>query len=543
MRNNIISNLYIELKKVSESYTPRILTQICRDKNSENYGCADRNWWHYKMRDFPSIILQQSGLSVFELLKFNTLYQNTNLEPLAKASFNFWNKRAKKFRAFEEYYPWEEGYPPLAFSTLAAAISIKNDFINYKDISSGIKIAAKQLIERFEAKAANQQVAGLAALCTIRHINPKLVPEKEYKFLKKKTLNLQDEEGWFQEYDGPDLGYLSVTIDCLWDAYDATLDHDFVVSGEKAIFFIDKMINNLNSGSIGLHNSRNTDYIVPYGISRFLGSEKTEVRNAALRIMVKIFQGASNHDHFLSAIDDRYINHYIGLSLFRSVNFLKTINIHSCNLVLNEYKDFSFHNCGIYWITNKENNCRVLISGRKGGNVSIYAHDKKGSDFGWIVSMPKLQLISNWWSNDWEINIKNNVFSIHGNLFPHKELQSSPLKHLILRLSSLLLGHRLINFLKRQIIFKSTKTKITFNRKIKILKKSIQLEDTFFGLTDNANLSRPSRQSKRHVASADSYHYEDLNLHQYEFSERKEFSQQGVLKVFTEYGIKETNSI
>jgi len=122
-------------------------------------------------------------------------------------------------------------------------------------------------------------------------------------------------------------------------------------------------------------------------------------------------------------------------------------------------------------------------------------------------------------------------------------LQSSPLKHLVLRLSSLLLGRRLINFLKRQIIFKSTKTKITFNRKIKILKESIQLEDTFFGLTDSSNLSRPSRQSKRHVASADSYHYEDLNLHQYEFSERKEFSQQGVLKVFTEYGIKETNSI
>ena len=52
------------LKKLARRQLPRILTQICRDPNSSSFGCFDRNWWHYKIRDFPSVILQQAGLSI-----------------------------------------------------------------------------------------------------------------------------------------------------------------------------------------------------------------------------------------------------------------------------------------------------------------------------------------------------------------------------------------------------------------------------------------------------------------------------------------------
>ena len=42
-------------------FLPRILSQCCRDANSPAFGCFDRNFWHYRMRDFSSIILQQGG--------------------------------------------------------------------------------------------------------------------------------------------------------------------------------------------------------------------------------------------------------------------------------------------------------------------------------------------------------------------------------------------------------------------------------------------------------------------------------------------------
>src|SRR3712207_9393004 len=99
---------------------PRILTQVCRDPTSPLYGCADRNWWHYKIRDFSSIILQQAG---YALHLAGTLPEWSRdrpaLDALAAGSARFWNARAQKHYAFEEYYPWEQGYPPLAFATLA----------------------------------------------------------------------------------------------------------------------------------------------------------------------------------------------------------------------------------------------------------------------------------------------------------------------------------------------------------------------------------------------------------------------------------------
>ena len=51
--------------------TPRILSQIDRDPNSPTYGCCDRNFWHYKIRDFPSAILQQSGYGLALLYQYN----------------------------------------------------------------------------------------------------------------------------------------------------------------------------------------------------------------------------------------------------------------------------------------------------------------------------------------------------------------------------------------------------------------------------------------------------------------------------------------
>ena len=118
------------LTVVAERMLPRILSQICRDENSTFFGCADRNWWHYKMRDFPSIILQQSGATLYAAQKLQTLEKHPDkFTKITHASCIFWNQRAIKFRSFEEYYPWEEGYPPLAFSTLSIARMVSEEVV------------------------------------------------------------------------------------------------------------------------------------------------------------------------------------------------------------------------------------------------------------------------------------------------------------------------------------------------------------------------------------------------------------------------------
>lgn len=108
------------LSAVARSWRPRLLTQLDRDPRSPSYGCGDRDWWHYKIRDFPSIFLQQAGYSTWCLSEINDGNKESSaLNDLALGSLRFWSLRVGKRKSFDEYYPWEQGYPPAAFSSLA----------------------------------------------------------------------------------------------------------------------------------------------------------------------------------------------------------------------------------------------------------------------------------------------------------------------------------------------------------------------------------------------------------------------------------------
>ena len=64
-------------------------------------------------------------------------------------------------------------------------------------VYSGIKVASLQLLKRFESKASNQQIAGLAALSIIKKFAPELVNDQTFIEISTKSLNLQSEEDGF----------------------------------------------------------------------------------------------------------------------------------------------------------------------------------------------------------------------------------------------------------------------------------------------------------------------------------------------------------
>ena len=512
----IVEDTLDALTTVAERVMPRILSQICRDENSPFFGCADRNWWHYKIRDFPSIILQQSGATLYAAQRLKSLEEyKDKLTKLTSASCIFWNERAIKFRSFEEYYPWEEGYPPLAFSTLSTVRMVAEGAISIDCVMPGLKVASNQLLDRFELQAANQQVAGLATLSWVHKISPNLVSLSDIDGLIEKTLKLQSSEGWFQEYGGPDLGYLSVTIDCLWDAFDAVGDIRLIKSAEKALDFLDKMTCNAHGNSIGMHNSRNTDYIVPYGITRFLDdSNNIDSQRKSLRILKNIFTNSDRNSHFFSSVDDRYWCHYIGLSVVRSIQSLSAINLNTSIQLESNKKDVDiyFPSSGYVWNTLNGGQFKVLISMKKGGIFTVFSNSSNYSDFGWIVQCKNKDYVSHWWSNDWKVENKNEYCVITGYLFSHTEIQSNPLNHFLLRATSFFMGRRLIGLLKQKFIFKKRRNIIGFSREIFIGPNSIEVIDKFNQLPSSCSFKRAPRTSKRHVASADSFHFEDLSL-------------------------------
>ncbi len=499
------TDLHAPLLAVARNWLPRILTQVCRDPTSPLYGCADRNWWHYKIRDFSSIILQQAGYALHQAAKLPEWQADREaLDAIAAASARFWNLRAHKHYAFEEYYPWEQGYPPLAFATLAVAKLAHDGVVPVDEVRAGLRIAARQLRSRFEDKAANQQVAGLAALAWVDKVLPDEADASAFAAQKAETLALQHEEGWYWEYDGPDVGYLAVTIDCLWDLYDATGDADFRTSIARALAYMAAYPAAAPNG-IGLHNSRNTDYLVPYGIIRSaLEGEEAERRDAAA-VAIWAFAKADGDDHTYAATDDRYICHYIGHSVLRALALLGPSKRLSASDDRGEPR--LLDGCGHYLEPG------LIVSASKGGIVTLTSETGEASDFGWIVARGKTQFVTHWWSPDWSFRAEEGGVTVEGRMFSHREKLSTPFKHIVLRVLSFVLGRRLIAILKRVLIFKrGGKAEPGFTRRIRRDGRALEIIDRITGLQAGDSLLRAPRASKRHVASADSFHAQDLGL-------------------------------
>ena len=77
---------------------------------------------------------------------------------------------------------------------------------------------------------------------------------------------------------------------------------------------------------------------------------------------------------------------------------------------------------------------------------------------------------------------------------------------------SLVLGRRLPSLLNPALTFKHGGTGLGFTRRISWNGDGVAIEDRITGLRPTDRLVRAPRASKRHVASADSFHMEDLAL-------------------------------
>lgn len=512
-----MKNVGQKLSVLIDFLLPRLLTQVCRDPLSNNYGCFDRHWWHYKIRDFPSIILQQGAYTLLlanqRTSSFNTFSTKTSSD-LLQAACSFWQKRATKFHAFEEYYPWESGYPPLAFSTLAIMKLVHSGVISSHDLEKGAAIASRQLSVRFEHQAANQQIAGLAALSLIQKCFPQLVNNQDLLSLTEKTLKLQNKEGWFEEYGGADLGYLSVTLDCLWDLYDYTENACFLQAAKRAFHFLGQCYLAAKN-HIGIHNSRNTDYIVPYGIIRFLQPNiqiENQYQQIAYSVCQELLSGLDHPEHYIHAIDDRYLCHYIGHSLLRAERLIHLYA--NSDFLFPPYKipiQIHYKECGFHH--RQKPLYDITIALNKGGVFSITDLNRSVCDFGWRALIAKKQYINYWYCRKrWQWQCHSDKIEVSGFLAPSQEHTSNPLKHLLLRILSLIAGNHIIKYLKQRMIFSSHTGFYFFTREILLKPQQVTVKDKIEALPAEAIILPAPRASRRHVASSDSFHVSDFNL-------------------------------
>src|ERR1035437_3292679 len=194
----------------------------------------------------------------------------------------------------------------------------------------------------------------------------------------------------------------------------------------------------LARASIGMHNARNTDYILPYGLVRCLAVDGPN-RSLAAALIPMLYGTVQAPDHFLHAIDDRYHCHYSGHSLIRATLLLQELQAKGAWPDAAPLADTTAERllpgCGHYLRRRPAGaGASVLLSLRKGRVLTAVRGADRVSDFGWVVTVGATQHVSNWWSSDWVWTREADGFTVKGRLTPHRELVSSPAKHALLRL-------------------------------------------------------------------------------------------------------------
>jgi hypothetical protein len=260
-------------------------------------------------------------------------------------------------------------------------------------------------------------------------------------------------------------------------------------------------------------NSRNTDYVVPYGLIRLAATDPM-----AKRVVELLFGSVSQPSHFLNSTDDRYICHYVYQSCFRGLAHLGNMTAENCQLPCEAGATTFLPDSGIF-IRHIPGRSSLYVAGRKGG--VIYAYSPRGlyyADFGWRQNKSDgTVLLTHWQDPETEITCDADdsitILDIKGAVTRHKWLISTVAGHILLRVMSFFWGNRIIALLKRIMIFNAAKTGISFHRRVEMVNEGVVVRDTFTG--ENIGSFRPVAApcySLRHVASACNFSGEELLL-------------------------------
>jgi len=487
----------------------RVLTQMDRDPDSPTIGCFDRNYWHYKIRDFPSSILQQ-GVFLLEAVRRGDLAAELDAATAARwalAAVNALSRQVRRSGAVDEYFPFESSYPSAAFGLYAACRLLKDWRDEGSDLLQdvewdGLRRLAAHLDRRQELKACNQYMAGIAGLALAAELPQMRVPADAARRHADRLLASQHGEGWFNEYGGPDFGYLTVTLDALVDYHEVTGDERALDAIDRAVGFLAQMIG-ADGRLPSTLNARNTDYVVPYGLVRTAGRS-----GVAAWLVHTLFSHLDAPHHDIWSTDDRYHLHYIYASIVRSLPHLAAMTRPQ---VPRLERRLWLPGCGYWVIRDHLDDVTVFVGAKKGGLVRLHYGDGRPAeaDHGWRVRAGSKLWTTNWWGEHWSICQHRDRLRVQGATRACAFHIGSPIRHMALRGLAFVLRERLAPLLKQLLIFRDgAGTGPRFRREIALTPAGVGIADAFDPTPDAVATPGP-RQNFRHVASAESFHPED----------------------------------
>ena len=287
---------------------PKILTLLDRNPHSPTYGCFDRTFWQYKVIDFPAGMSQEFvyplALAYHTDLEGNQFYQQPVIKDWIEAGILYAAKSAHPNGSCDDYFPYERAAGAAAFSLLACIDSYQLMGLDNPEILAFFVKRADWLAHHQESgRLTNHQA--LIVLCL--ELLSKLLKLDRWDLSKaerlEQVLSWQNPEGWFQEYEGCDPGYHTLTISCLARVYELNPNNRLKDAIAKAVLLASQFVH--PDGSYGgEYTSRNTYNFFPHGFE-LVGKWLPEALNINDRFLQGLAKGLAP-----CYADDRIIGHH-----------------------------------------------------------------------------------------------------------------------------------------------------------------------------------------------------------------------------------------
>lgn len=424
---------------------PKILTLCDRNPHSPTYGCFDRNFWHYKIIDFPSGMAQEFvwplALAYQTNIADNPFYQQPMIREWVEAGIIYAARSAHRDGSCDDYFPYERASGAAAFSLLACIESYTLLKLQNEEILQFFERRADWLANHHESgKLTNHQA--LIVLCL--ELLERLLNTSKWEAAKKlrleRVFEWQNPEGWFQEYEGCDPGYHTLTISCLARIYQLKPDPRLKDTIVKAVKLAAQFIH--PDGSYGgEYASRNTYNFFPHGFE-LVGQWMPE----ALQINDRFLTGLANGLAPCYA-DDHIIGHHTWNYLLAWRDFvpdrLQSIAKNAGSIWLKEAK-ILIKRCG---------DTELYMALNKGGTFKLFRNDRLvASDTQFSLQFRKNGKIKNAVSHligDCEVQVEEDEITVSGQMGWAKQTQMTPIKLLILRVVMLTFGRFFPNLIRK----------------------------------------------------------------------------------------------
>lgn len=248
---------------------PRLLTAVDRHPLRATYGCADRQYWHYRTAAFPSGMYQEAVLPLAlvyaQAWPGNRWQRQPALREWLVAMLRYALRSAHRDGSCDDYYPWERALGAAVFSLQAEARAYQLLGLDDAELVAGLVRRARWIARHRETgRLANHQALAALGLWRVFQITGQGEFQQAARRRIAEVLTWQHPEGWFEEYGGADPGYQSLTIDCLAQLDRLGAHPDLAGPLGRAVSFAREFLHPDRSYA-GPYGSRGTSHCFPLG--------------------------------------------------------------------------------------------------------------------------------------------------------------------------------------------------------------------------------------------------------------------------------------